>query len=171
MEEVWKDIKGYEGHYQVSSLGRVKSVKFHKERIMKMSIDSDGYVVLHLTRNNTRKNVRVHRLVAEAFIPNYSNHPQVNHKDEDKTNNAVSNLEWCDCSYNNNYGNRNSKAGKAIAKKLSKPIEQRSYDGKLIKVWSSFAEIKRELGFDTKCIWLCCKGICNKSQGYKWNYA
>ena len=119
-EEVWKDVVGYEGLYQVSNLGRVKSLgfdKWHKGRILKQSFDSKrNYLFVGLHKDGKIKQKNVHRLVAETFIPNPDNLPCVNHKDEDKTNNFVfvnkdgsvdlnkSNLEWCTVAYNTNYG-------------------------------------------------------------------
>ena len=106
-KEIWKDIKGYEGLYQVSNLGRVKSLprKNHpKEEFRNLSPDSKGYLRVNLFKNNKGKTHKVHRLVAEAFIPNPNNYPQVNHKDENKANNNVDNLEWCTNKYNVNYG-------------------------------------------------------------------
>ena len=114
MKEVWKDIQDYEGFYQVSNLGRIKSLgnsKTRKEKILK-PIYHKQYYQITLSKNNIRIQYRVHRLVAEAFIPNPDNLPQVNHKDEDKTNNYVDNLEWCDALYNNNYKDK----GKRISK-------------------------------------------------------
>lgn len=118
MEEFWKDIKGYEGFYQVSNLGRVKSLAkyqkgnggsifWRKETILKPANSGRGYLMVVLIKNKKRKSYILHRLVADAFIPNPYNLPQVNHKDENKTNNVVSNLEWCDNKYNSNYGTRN----------------------------------------------------------------
>ena len=114
MEEIWKDIEGYEGLYQVSNLGRVKSfprkgTHTTKERILKLTKSNKNYVIVILKNNYIQKAKSVHRLVAEAFIPNPNNLPQVNHKDENKLNNKVDNLEWCDNIYNCNYGTRNKR--------------------------------------------------------------
>ena len=114
MKEIFKDIEEYEGLYQISNLGRVKSLKYGKERILKPAKDKKGYLYVCLYKQGKMKIYRVHRLVAQAFIPNPNNLPQVNHKDEDKTNNASSNLEFCDAKYNNNYGNHNKKMGEKI---------------------------------------------------------
>ena len=97
-QEMWKDIEEYNGEYQVSNLGRVKSFKNNKEKLLKpffTKTNQEGYLVVNLCQNNKRKIKLVHRLVAEAFIPNPNNFPFINHKDEDKTNNNVDNLEWC----------------------------------------------------------------------------
>ena len=117
MKETWKDIKGYEGFYQVSNIGNVKSLKrivnnsttyggkaTVKERILKPKTDKDGYESVGLRKDGKVKHFRVHRLVATAFIPNPNSYPIVNHKDEVKNNNIVSNLEWCTVRYNNTYG-------------------------------------------------------------------
>ena len=117
MKEEWKDIKGYEGLYQVSNLGRVKSLgnnKSKKEKILDPKPNMYGYKEVRLSKEGKRKPYKVHRLVAIYFIPNPNNYKEVNHKDEDKTNNHVSNLEWCDRKYNINYGTRNKKASDSM---------------------------------------------------------
>lgn len=120
MDEIWKDIADYEGYYQISNLGRVRSVdryiynvsnfgdnkiSFYKGKILRPSKRRKGYLGISLTKKNKQRSFLIHRLVAQAFIPNSNNLPQVNHIDEDKTNNQVCNLEWCDNKYNINYGN------------------------------------------------------------------
>ena len=133
--EIWKDIEGFEGLYQVSNLGRVKSLGNgnsgnSKERILKARKDKYGYLLVHLYKDGKEKHFTVHRLVAKVFIPNPHNLPQVNHKDENKQNNFVwvnedgsvdfekSNLEWCDGKYNINYGSHNQRS----AEKHCKPV-------------------------------------------------
>lgn len=123
MIEEWKDIEGYEGVYQVSNFGNVRSCDrvikhspkdyFQKGGKLKSALSKNGYPMVVLVVHNKRKTINVHRLVAQAFIPNPDNLPQVNHKDEDKTNNNVANLEWCTHKYNVNYGTRNMKISKA----------------------------------------------------------
>lgn len=111
MKEIWKPLKGYEGYYEISNLGKVKSIKRYKKNKSKLQIveekilslytnPKNGYVYVYLCKDGKYKNVRLHRLVAENFIDNKNNYPQVNHIDGDKTNNVVSNLEWCTASYN-----------------------------------------------------------------------
>lgn len=111
MEEIWKDIVGYEGSYQVSNLGRVRSLDRKdakgskiKGKLLIIYQNRCGYMQAALYKNAKPKLIYVHRLVATAFIPNLNNYRVINHKDEDKTNNRVDNLEWCDYKYNNNYG-------------------------------------------------------------------
>ena len=132
MTEIWKDIVGYEGLYQVSNLGNVKRLKSYKgrgkgyiveEHLIQPSINSRGYQTVDLCKNGKTKTFSMHRLVAIAFLDNSDNLPEVNHKDEDKTNNCVDNLEWCDRVYNNNYGTRNKKCSdKWKLKRLQKEL-------------------------------------------------
>lgn len=115
MKEIWKDIKGYEGRYQVSNLGNVKSLNYShtgKEKTMKLCKDKSGYLNVKLFIDGKHKIYKVHRLVAEAFIPNLKNEPQVNHIDENKSNNNVYNLEWCTARYNSNFGTRKERLRK-----------------------------------------------------------
>lgn len=105
-KEIWKDVVGYEGLYQVSNLGRIKSL-FRYKRILKPIVGSQGYLYVSLyNKNKKMKSKRMHQLIAQAFIPNPNKLPFVNHKDENVTNNNVNNLEWCNAKYNCNYGTR-----------------------------------------------------------------
>ena len=123
MNEEWRDIKGYEGKYQVSNLGRVKSLKDSKEnyreKILSNSTDTRGYSNVNLYKNGKRKLFKVHRLVAEAFIDNSNSYPLVNHKDENKQNNRVENLEWCTHEYNINYGTRSQRTSESMKGKYN----------------------------------------------------
>lgn len=168
MEEQWKDIFGYEGLYQISNYGRVKSLKYGKEEILKPIKDKKGYLHVHLRKDGMEKHHRIHRLVANAFIPNEDLFKtDINHKDENKENNVWSNLEWCDKTYNNNYGGRN----KGIAISLSKQVQQYSKDGKtLIKTFQSTMEIQRQLGFANTHISECCLGKQKTAYNYVWKY-
>ena len=122
MSEEWRDIKGYEGLYQVSNLGRVRSLNCRGHKgcigILTPRLDGKGYEMVALYKEGKARNTKVHRLVAQAFIPNPNNYPQVNHKDENKTNNDVKNLEWCTNEYNHNYGTRNERVAKSLSKKV-----------------------------------------------------
>ena len=120
IEEIWKPVIGYEGLYEVSNTGRVRSLdmyvknghcsyRLHKGKVLSPSKNTDGYLQVGLCCNGKYKKCLVHRLVSQAFLPNPDNLPEVNHKDEDKTNNRVENLEFCDRKYNLNYGSRQDK--------------------------------------------------------------
>lgn len=168
MDEIWKDIEGYEGLYQVSNLGRVKSLNFNhtnEEKILKPKKERKGYLRIGIYKNNIQKYYSVHRLVAEAFLSNTNNFPEVNHRDENKENNCVSNLEWCDKKYNCNYGTRN----KRRVEKQSKQVFQLDLQGNFIKEWESTMECGRN-GFIQSQISLCCNGKRNKHKGYIWKY-
>ena len=113
MEE-WKEIPGYEGLYEVSNKGNVRNVR--RNKLLRLSKNNYGYIQVSLYKNGIKTGPKVHRLVAEAFIPNPDNLPMINHKDEDKTNNNVDNLEWCDVKYNNNYGTKNIRRSETLIK-------------------------------------------------------
>lgn len=173
MSEVWKDIKGYEGDYMVSNWGNVKRLEgldslghLRKERILKPLKNDKGYLRVQLSKNGKKRIYFVHRLVAQAFIPNPDNLPCINHKDECKSNNNVDNLEWCDVKYNNTYGTRI----KQMAEKTSKTVFQYTLDGEFVKEWKSLMEIKRSMGFSAGNISLCCNGKYKTSYGYIWRY-
>lgn len=169
MEEIWKDIKGYEGLYQVSNMGRVRSLT--RNIILKSKIERNGYERVKLSVNNIPKNYYIHRMVANAFIPNPDNLPQVNHKDENKLNNCVGNLEWCDSKYNINYGTGNKKRQLSNTNgKLSKPVLQYTLEGIFIKEWKSTRDVQRNLGFDHANISECCRNIIKSAHDYLWKY-
>ena len=176
MEEIWKDIEGYEGLYEVSSYGRVKSLgqfvnhnyggyAYRKGRILKPANNGQGYLQVVLYKNGYKKTFKVHRLVAEAFLDNPDNLPCVNHRDENPLNNIVSNLEWCTVKYNVNYGT----GLKRMSEKLSKPVLQYTLDGELIKEWSSARECDKN-GFCYQHISACCRGQLKQHKGFIWRY-
>lgn len=177
--EVWRDIVGFNG-YQVSNLGNIRSLNYNgtkNVRVLKSSLSGPnrGYksISMQIADKVVRRNV--HRLVAKAFIPNPKNLPEINHIDEDGTNNKVNNLEWCDRKYNLNYGNRTQK----FSDSKSIPILQLNLDGTLVKEWKSQVEICNQLKIDGGSLSHCLHGYRIKKgkkypvysyHGYKWKY-
>lgn len=179
VEEIFKDIKDLEGKYQVSNFGNILSLNYHrsgKPKLMKLSDNGNGYLKVCLSKDGKQKMFKVHRLVAETFIPNPENLPQVNHIDENKENNRVDNLEWCSLEYNNNYGTRNERIGKTISKlqineqNKSKKVLQFSLTGEFICEWPSTAECGRN-GFNQGHVAACCRGKKPQYKGFRWEYA
>lgn len=171
--EIWIDIKGYEGLYQVSNFGNVRSLNYHRTghtRVLSPVENGLGYLKVCLCKNGKGKTFRIHRLVAEAFLPNWCEGQQVNHIDEDKTNNHVNNLEWCDIKYNINHGTRNERvAEKNTNGKLSKIVLQFTKNGELVREWPSTQEAERK-GFNHGHIVSCCSGKLKSYKGYIWKY-
>jgi len=176
MTEVWKDIQGYEGIYQVSNLGNVRSLdriekwygseRPRKGRVMATKLDKNCYLVVGLRNGTCQKLKRVHRLVAEAFIPNPNNLPEVNHKDENKANNAVSNLEWCNTNYNVRYGTGIERRSRQKRKK----VIQCDLNCAKIREFDSITEAAKSINKGTSRISACCKGIRKTAYGYIWRY-
>lgn len=177
-EEIWKDVVGYEGLYQVSNLGRVKSLGhdlWHKGRIIKPHLDGKGhYLLVGLHKDLKTKKRNIHRLVAEAFLPNPLGLPQVNHKDERKTNNMATNLEWCDASYNATYGGARYRNIISRTRNNSfnreRPVLMMAEDRRVIKRFRSCADASRSMGVSSVTIKRCCnereKGKNHHSCGY-----
>lgn len=165
----WKDIKGFEGLYKVSTRGTVFSVR--NNCIIKTSYNNSGYEIVNLYCDGKQYSFLVHRLVAQAFIPNDNNFPCVNHKDEDPSNNNIDNLEWCSYSYNFHYGNSPIKARQNHLnhKKMSKPVICLK-NGVVIKEYPSVREAERQTGIKNQNIVLCCQGKINTSGGFNWEY-
>ena len=171
--ETWRNIKGYEGLYQVSNMGRVKGLerkdslgRIVKERVLKTAPNAQGYPIVSLCAGGRQKIFKVHRLVCQAFHKNPENKPCVNHIDENKTNNCASNLEWCTFAENNNHGTHNER----VAKTNSKPVGQYTLDGELIKVWTSPREAGRRAGFDNSTIYNVANGKRKTHKGFVWKY-
>lgn len=170
MKETWKDIPDYEGLYQVSNFGKIKSLYNYKRNgtnILTPKIRR-GYYQIGLRKNKKRKWIAVHRLVALAFIPNPNNYKCVNHKDENTLNNNIDNLEWCTHKYNNCYGTRIER----VKEKTSKKILQYDLKGNFIKEHPSISSAARELKTSTGNISNCCNGHpkYHKVKGYIWRY-
>ena len=185
MNEIWKtavyDGEVYEGLYKVSNFGRILSLNYRntgKSKLRKPNEDKDGYFYVNLWKNRRYKTCKVHRLVAQTFLPNPENLPQVNHIDENKTNNFVflnedgtvnkekSNLEWKTPKENSNHGTRNER----IAKARSKPVLQLSLSGELIREWPSVNECGRN-GFAQSAVWRCCNGKLKSHKGFRFMFA
>lgn len=185
MSEEWKNVIGYEGYYQVSNKGNVRSVDRLKEhntshsgfipiegQMLKQSISHKGYPIVYLSKSGKDKTVPVHRLVAITFIPNPDNLPQVNHIDGDKTNNNAENLEWCDNSYNQIHAYKmglhkvSEKAGRP-----RKPVMQIDKDtNEIVNIFVSLAEAERQTGCYASRIRIVCNGEGFTTGGYKWKY-
>lgn len=181
-EEIWKDIEGFEGLYQVSSFGKVKSLpkKFKvynqcgetngyrvtKETILKPQQDKYGYLRVTLCDGKKHHLKQIHRLVAETFIPNVDNLPEVNHKDENKCNNFVKNLEHCTSQYNQTYGT----IRKRISEAQSIDVLQIDFNGAIIKKWHGINNASRVLKINHANIISCCKGKRKSAGGYIWRY-
>ena len=136
MTEIWKDIPGYEGLYQVSNLGQVRSLNYNhtgRPELLSQGNNGDGYKHVILYKNNSHRKGKIHRLVAEAFLENPKKLPCVNHKDENKSNNCVDNLEWCTHKYNSNYGTNRQRC----AEKMFLPVNCYDKRGKLLKSYKS----------------------------------
>lgn len=164
--EIWQDIEGYKGLYQVSDLGQVKSFCNGKERVLSAGKTKHGYLTVSLWKDGKKKVCYVHRLVAHAFLPNPDGLTEVNHIDECKTNNVVSNLEWCSHKYNMNHGTRNERAAKA----RSKAVYQYTLDGSLVRSYPSVMEAERRAGYSQGFISACCNGKYKQAYGYIWSY-
>jgi hypothetical protein len=169
---MWKDISDYP-NYMVNESGEIYSKV--RKKLLKQQVTKFGYARVGLYKNNTMKLFAVHRIVAQAFIPNPNNLPQINHINENKLDNRVENLEWCTPSYNINHGSRN----KIVSKKLTeyknvtvaKHVQQINKDtGDIVKTWTSTREIERELGIPHSNIHACCTGKRKTRKGYIWRY-
>lgn len=166
MKEIYKEIKGTNGDYLITNTGRVISLKNNKMKELGLYDNNYGYLNVILYIQGKSRPKKVHRLVAEAFIPNPNNFPCVNHKDENRHNNFVENLEWCTHLYNNHYGKRIER----IQNKLSKKVYQYDYNNNLIKKWKSASEIQRELGYCQTSICSCCNNKRISAYGFLWKY-
>ena len=161
MIEIWKDVLDYEGLYQASNLGRVRSLKFGKVRILKQRKNEKGYVYVSLQT----KSCRVHRLIWKAFNGKIPDGYEVNHINEDKTDNRLCNLNLMTRKENCNWGTRNIRDGET----KSKRVGQFTLDGKFVREWSSTRECDRN-GFDHSAVGKCCNGKLKTYKGYRWKY-
>ena len=184
--EVWKDVKGYEGLYKVSNTGKVKSFQRNREKLLSDKYYENGYLRASLSKNNEKKKVLIHRLVAETFIPNPENKPEVNHIDGNKKNNNASNLEWCTrcenvkhawkTGLNEEHREKLSKTAYKTVNKLweknKKPVIQMDLDGNFIREFDSAKEAFEYYGIKRlqTSISACCTGRRKTAHGYKWKF-
>lgn len=187
--EIWKDVDGFEGLYQISSYGKIKSLHYYggdREKVLIPIKDKDGYLTIGIWKNKKRHSRKIHRLVAAAFIPNPENLPQVNHKDENPENNMVENLEWCTCRYNINYGTHNLKNAIAQTGKkhtaehimkiranapASKPVFMIDSDSmEIIEEFPSASEAARRIKGTATNVSFACRNQGTKYKGCFWRY-
>lgn len=180
--EIWKDVVGFEGLYQVSNLGRIKSLSknvgfyFRKEKILSNCYQNNGYLVVNLSKKTEVSRKSIHRLVAQAFIPNPERKAQVNHKDGNKQNNCVSNLEWCTDSENKRHAfktglNKHTppiRIGKENGS--SKSVIQYDCSMSFVKKWDCIMEASKNNRIDNSSITKCCKGKLKTAGGFIWRY-
>ena len=187
MEEIWKDVEGYEGIYEVSNLGRVRSLDHkarhvsrmgrefevtYKGRIRKLWANENGYLFATFKDNGKLKTYRVHRLVAEVFIPNPDNLPFINHKDENPSNNRVDNLEWCTHEYNVRYGTTIMRIRDTQLKRAN-AVLQLDMEGNVLGKFMSLERAAEAMGCSTQLIKRVCdnKPHCHTAKGYRWQWA
>ena len=186
-KEIWKDIEGYEGMYQVSNMGNVKSLNYNhtgKEKILKVKKDRSGYLRVHFYKGAENKWYLVHRLVATAFLENPEGYKEINHINEIKSDNRAENLEFCSRLYNLTYNGRAEKIGeklkgrkfseehkKKIAEKKNKPVFSVDKESGLIMWWKSAKEAERCTGIAKQSICNCLKGRQKSAGGFYWYYA
>ena len=176
MTEEWKTIEGYD-RYEISSLGHIRSKVRNKDegRILKPMVNRFGYLQVFLYKGKgdiKGKSHRIHRLVAEHFIPNPSNLPCINHKYEDKLNNCIDNLEWCTHQYNDSYGTRGERISKKVRNHpgMSRKVEQLTMEGKHVEFYPSVGEACRKNNFNHTHITECCNGKHKHHKGFVWRY-
>ena len=171
MFEDFVDIKGYEGLYKINKKGEILSLKYRGhniEKILSNKPNAGGkYYAITLCKNGEEKTYMVHRLVAETFIPNPQNLPQINHKDENGLNNSVDNIEWCDRSYNMKYGTRAARQ----SAKIKKPVLQYTLEGEFVKEWDGACDAEEFYNRrEAQNISRCCRGNIKTAYGFKWEY-
>ena len=180
--EQWKDIEGFEGYYQVSNIGRIRSLDREvrhskngtltlKGKVLKGVMDKDGYLLVHLSKEGKKKMFKVHRLVYSAFNGEIPSRMQVNHIDEDKMNNKLENLNLMTCKENINFGTRTERAAKTNTNNplRSKPVIALNADSKIVFEFPSTKEAGRQ-GFDQSHLSKCCRGEQKTHRGYRWKY-
>lgn len=183
--EEWQDIQGYEGLYQVSNYGRVKSlgrISKRKSRwggqytvVMKEKIktpfkNNKGYYMIHLNNNGKESNLLIHRLVGKAFIPNPYNNPEIDHKNENKNDNKINNLTWCTRLYNNTKGVQSKDGRRNSSRFRMRPVRQYDLQGNLLNIYEGIRIAEEKTSIDNRNIVKCCKGKEKTAGGFIWRY-
>lgn len=188
MEEIWKDIDGFEGLYQISNFGNVKSLNYGKRGYAKIIVPKEncnGYLWVILCKNGKKENHLIHRLVGKAFVDNPSGFPIINHKDENAKNNFAENLEWCTPSYNVRYSihlhperlkrfgatYRPRKRKRGVPYKHKTSVVQYTKDGLEVDHFKSIAEVCSNNNWRTSSVLECCMGKRKSAYGYIWRFA
>lgn len=178
--ELWKDIPNFEGLYQASTKGNIRSL--YTNKILKQEISKNGYCKVMLCKDKKRKLLSVHRLIAMTYLDNYSENLQANHIDGNKQNNDLNNLEMVTCQENIQHSFKNNlqvaKTGKehplykkyGVLNKTSKKVNQYDLEGNYIETWDSIMDVERKLGINNSNISRCCNGYKNSAGGFKWKH-
>lgn len=160
----WFDIPGYEGLYQIRRDGTVRNAKSLK--VLTGNVNSHGYIVMSLSRGGKKKDCKLHRLLALTFMPNTSDFDCINHKDENKLNNSLENLEWCTKGQNNRH------AREILGVDMTaKPVCQSTMAGDFVALWANITVAAKNVGITGPCITSCCEGRSETAGGFVWNYA
>lgn len=165
MNEIWHKIDDYEDLYEVSNFGNIKSFHKGKIKLLKPQMDGWGYLHVFLYKNKKAKIYKVHKLVAKYFIPNKNNFNVINHKDGNKLNNHIDNLEWCTSSYNNTHAYKSK-----LKRPCFKEIIQYDKNNNYLKLWNGALEVERCLEINNSNIIQCCKKRRKTAGGYIWKY-
>ena len=190
-DELWKPVKGFEGKYMVSNYGRVKTIGrnvnwtlrdgsiaqvYIASKMLRQQMNYKGYYRITLRRDKKDFNIAVQRIVGITFLSNPNDLPQINHKDENKENNCVSNLEWCTAKYNNNYATKNDRLSETMRKHYvprsfaARKVVQYDKKGVFISEYPSLKQAERITGIDVSGISKCCRGIYKQFRGFVWQY-
>jgi hypothetical protein len=178
MQEIWKEVHGYEGIYEVSNIGNIRSLKFNKIKDIRPGLNTSGYFIVALCKNNNQITKKLHRLIAKSFIDNPENKPCINHKDGNKINNNISNLEWCTFSENNQHAyDIGLKKGTTYLKgkfgkdhHLSMAIIQLSKDNEILNEFGSIREAQRKTGILKSGISRVCRMERKTAGGFIWKF-
>lgn len=182
--EIWKDIPGYEGLYQASNFGRIRSLdrlrhfydgakgnhyRKYKGRILKQFFTTTGYYMVVLSKDGIESSQKVHQLVAKAFLPNPKGYKQINHKDENPLNNHLENLEWCDAKYNCNYGHHKENHRESLISSIGVSIDCYDLYGNLVKTYRCSVDVEKD-GFNRRGVYNCCNKKSRKHKNHVFRF-